>query len=57
MSSSSRGARGDDDDDDGLFLTQGNDDYDGNDGDAGGAKLYDETRMDARRSIRVPAHR
>ena len=46
-SSSSRGARDDDDDDDCLFLTQGNDDYDGDDGDTGGAKVYDGTRMDA----------
>jgi len=46
-SSSSRGAREDDDDDDGLFLTQGDDDYDGDDDDAGGAKVYDGTRMDA----------
>jgi len=46
-SSSSRGARDDDDDDDGLFLTQGDEDYDGDDGDVGGAKVYDGPRMDA----------
>ena len=47
LSSSSRGARDDDDDDDGLFLTPGDDDYDVDDGDAGGAKVYDGPRMDA----------
>jgi len=36
-SSSSRGARDDNNDDDSLFLTQGDNDYDGDDGDAGGA--------------------
>jgi len=46
-SSSSRGTRDDDDDDNGLFLTQGDDDYNGDDGDAGGAKVYDGPRMDA----------
>ncbi len=45
----------------GLFLTQGDDDYDGDDGNAGGAKVYDGARMDAPvrqvASIRIPAHR
>jgi len=45
--SSSRGARDDEDDDnDGLFLTQGDNDYNGDDDDAGGAKVHDRTRMD-----------
>ena len=47
MLSSSCDTCDDDDDDNDLFLTQGDDNYDGDDGDEGGAKVYDGPRMDA----------